>query len=304
MIGQAIADGVLTGAVLSLGAIGVSLSLQILRFANFSHAELLTAGAYLALSVVGFATAGAAIDPLSFGWQFLAALFVAGLGTGLVALVVDRLVFRPLRQRRAHALTMVFASFGTALVLRNLVLLVWGPDAHYYTSELQFAVEVLPDVRLLPDQIFVLLFTLGTVLGLHLVLKFSRLGMALRAMAESPSLARVCGVDVRAMVRWTWFLSGMLAAAAGIFSGLTVQLRPEMGFNLLLAIFTAAILGGHGSLIGAVMGGLIIGLAENLSVLVIPSSYKSAVPFLLLILILYLRPQGLFGVKAARASAP
>ena len=243
-------------------------------------------------------------EPFSFGWQFLAALALAGLGTSLVALVVDRLVFQRLRRRRAHPLTMVFASFGAALVLRNLVLLVWGPDAHYYTGELQFAVEVLPDVRLLPDQIFVLAFTLVAVLALTLMLKYSRLGMALRAMAESPELARICGIKTATMVRWTWLVSGLLAGAAGIFSGLTVQLRPEMGFNLLLAIFTAAILGGHGSLIGAVLGGLVIGLAENLSVLVIPSSYKSAVPFLLLIVILFFRPQGLLGVKPTRTGAP
>ena len=99
------------------------------------------------------------------------------------------------------------------------------------------------------------------------------------------------------MLRWTWLIAGALAAAAGVFSGLTVQLRPEMGFNLLLAMFTAAILGGHGSLVGAVLGGLIIGLAENLSVLVIPSSYKSAVPFLVLIVILFFRPEGLFPPK-------
>jgi branched-chain amino acid transport system permease protein len=136
--------------------------------------------------------------------------------------------------------------------------------------------------------------------GLHLILKYSRLGMSMRAMAESPALARVCGVKIETVVRWTWVVSGMLAAIAGIFMGLTVQLRPEMGFNLLLAILTAAILGGSGSLFGAVLGGLIVGLAENLSVLIIPASFKSAVPFMILILVLYFRPQGLLGASEKR----
>jgi branched-chain amino acid transport system permease protein len=295
VIGQAIADGILTGAIIALGAIGVSLGLQILRFANFSHAELLTWGAYLALSFTAFAGAGTSIGPLSFGWQLLAAVLLAGIGTGIVALIVDRLVYERLRAGHANTLTMVFASFGVALVLRNLVLLLWGPNAHYYTTELQIAVEVLPNIRMLPDQIFILFLAFVLVLALHLFLRFSRLGMAMRAMAESPALARICGIEVDNVIRLTWIASGALAAAAGVFAGLTVQLRPEMGFNLLLSLFTAAILGGAGSLIGGVVGGLAVGLAENLSVLVIPAGYKQAMPFLLLLLVLVFRPQGLFG---------
>jgi branched-chain amino acid transport system permease protein len=295
MIGQAIADGILTGAILALGALGASLGMQILRFANFSHAELLTLGAYVALTFTSFATAGVPLGPFSFGWQLLVAMLVAGVASGGIAIVVDRLVFARLRARHAHTLTMVFASFGVALVLRNLVLLLWGPDAHYYSTELQIAVEVLPGVRMMPDQFFVLVLTLLLVVALHLVLRLSRFGMALRAMAESPMLARVCGIETERAIRWTWMVSGMLAAAGGVFLGVTVQLRPEMGFSLLLAVLTAAILGGIGSLVGAVVGGLAVGLAENLSVLVIPTGYKEAVPFVLLLLVLLVRPQGLFG---------
>ena len=196
MIGQAVADGFLTGAILALGAIGVSLGSQILKFANFSHSELLTWGAYLALTFTAFATAGAPVGPLSFGWPLLVAVIIAGLLTGVLALIVDRLVFRRLRSKNANSLTMVFASFGIALVLRNLVLLLWGPEAQYYTSELQIAIEVLPDIRLLPDQVFVLGLTIVVVITLHAMLKYSRLGMSMRAMAESPSLSRVCGVKI------------------------------------------------------------------------------------------------------------
>jgi branched-chain amino acid transport system permease protein len=123
----------------------------------------------------------------------------------------------------------------------------------------------------------------------------------MRAMAESATLADVCGVETKKMVRIAWFVSGALAGTAGTFLGLTVQLRPEMGFNLLLALLTAALLGGSGSLIGAVVGGLVVGLAENLSVLVVPAGYKAAMPFVLLILILYVRPQGLFGSREGQS---
>jgi branched-chain amino acid transport system permease protein len=300
MIGQAIADGLLSGAILALGAIGYSLSAQILKFANFAHAELLTWGAYAALTFTSFATAGTPIGPLSFGWQLIAAVILAGVITGLIAVAVDSLVFRRLRERGANSLTLVFASFGAALVLRNLVLMIFGGDARYYSDELQIAIEVLPDVRVLPDQVFILALTALLVIGLYLFLSYSRVGVAMRAMADSPALAKVCGINITHVIRWTWVLSGMLAAAAGVFTGLTVQIRPELGVNMLLAVLTAAILGGTGSLFGAAAGGLIVGLAESLSVLALPASYKAAVPFMLLIVVLYVRPQGLFS-KAARA---
>ena len=298
MIGQAIADGILTGAIIALGAIGVSFTLQIMRFANFAHSELLTWGAYLALVFVAFAGPGTPTGPFSFGWQLIAAAVFAALMTGLVAWAVDHLVFRSLRRRGAHPLTMVFAAFGAALVMRNVVVLIWGHGSHYYTRELQMSVELLPGVRMLPDQIFILALALAVVVCLHAFLTYSRTGMAMRAMAESPPLAQVCGVEVDAVVRWTWILSGALAALAGVFAGLTPQLHPEIGFNLLLALFAAAILGGTGSLAGAVIGGLLVGLAENLSLLFISAGYKTAMPFLVLLLVLLVRPQGLFGERA------
>ena len=301
MIGQAIADGILTGAIVALGAIGVTFTLGIMRFANFAHSELLTWGGYIALVIVTFAGPGTPTGPLSFGWQLLAAALVAAMLTGLAAWGLDTLVFRRLRRRGAHPLTMVFAAFGAALVMRHLVVLVWGHESRYYTRELQMAIELVPGVRVLPDQIFIVALALAAMLALHLFLTRSRTGMAMRAMAESPALAQVCGIEVEAVVRLTWIISGALAAFAGVFIGLTPQLHPEIGFNLLLSLFAAAILGGVGSLTGAVVGGFLVGLAENLSLLVISPGYKGAMPFLLLLLILIVRPQGLFGERSGRS---
>lgn len=298
MITQSLADGILTGAIIALGAIGVSLGLQILRFANFAHAELITWGAYLAFVFVSFVGSGTSIGPLSFGWPLVIAIVLAAVLTGLFAWLVDVLIFRRMRDSGAHTLSMVFASFGAALVMRHIVVLVWGHGTHYYTRELQIAVEIVTGVRMLPDQIFILALTLVVVAALHFYLSRSRTGMAMRAMAENPALARVCGIEVEKVIRWTWVLSGALAAISGVFLGLTPQLHPEMGFSVLLALFAAAILGGAGSLIGAVIGGLLVGLAENLSVLVVSAGYKTAMPFLLLLLVLFFRPQGLFGQKS------
>jgi len=296
---QHLADGLLTGAIIALGAIGLSLTMRILKFANFSHSELLTWGAYCAFLFLGFFAAmdGALrtpIGPFSFSAALLLAIVMAGGLTALLAIVLDRIVFSRLRHK-AGAMTMVFASFGVALLVRNVVLLSFGPDPLYYSNELQIAVRLPTGVRVMPDQMFVLALTCVLVVLLHLFLTRSLAGVAMRAVAENPDLARVSGVDVAAVVRWTWILGGVGAAIAGVLYGMTVQLRPELGFSLILPLFAAAILGGTGSMYGAVIGGLLVGLSENLSVMIIPSGYKPAVPFLLILLILYVRPQGLLG---------
>jgi branched-chain amino acid transport system permease protein len=193
---------------------------------------------------------------------------------------------------------MVFAAFGAALVMRHLVVLVWGHESRFYTRELQIAVELVPGVRVLPDQVFIVGLALTVMLVLQTFLTRSRTGMAMRAMAESPALAQVCGIEVEAVVRLTWIISGALAAFAGVFIGLTPQLHPEIGVNVLLSLFAAAILGGTGSLTGAVAGGFLVGLAENLSLLVISPGYKGAMPFLLLLVILIVRPQGILGERS------
>ncbi|MBV8169409.1 MAG: branched-chain amino acid ABC transporter permease [Alphaproteobacteria bacterium] len=299
MLAQHLVDGILSGAIIALSAIGVAFSLNILRFANFSHAELLGWGAYLALLVVvSFAGVGPALEPFSFGLPLLGALVLAALGTVAIALAVDRLLFRPLRLRNAGRLTLVFASFGAGLILRNLLLLIWGPQARYYGGELQIALPLAPGVRVKPDQLFVLGVAVVLMIALHLFLTRTRVGIAMRATAENPGLAELTGVRVGAVIAWTWTISAALAAVGGVLFGLTVQLRPEMGFNLLLPILTAAILGGTGSPFGAVAGGLIVGIAENLSVMVISTGYRAAVPFVILLAVLYLKPNGLTGGRA------
>ena len=115
--------------------------------------------------------------------------------------------------------------------MRHVVVLIWGHGTHYYSRELQMAVEVLPGVRMLPDQIFILGLAIAVVLALHLFLTRSRTGMAMRAMAESPALARVCGIEVERVIRWTWILSGALAALAGVFLGLTAAAAPGDGIQ-------------------------------------------------------------------------
>lgn len=299
---QHFADGILSGAIVALGAIGLSFTMKMLRFANFSHSELLTWGAYSALIFLAFFSVfGGLIDqtigPFSFGLPLLVAMVGSCILTWLIAYLLHRFIFDRLSRAAGH-MTMVFASFGVALILRNLVVLIWGSDPIYFSNELQFAILLPGNVRVMPDQVFLLGLTIVTVVALHLFMTRTRTGISMRGVAESPDLARVSGVNVGAIINWVWIIGAAGAALGGVLYGLTVQLRPELGFSLILPLFAAVILGGTGSLYGAVIGGFVVGLSENLSVMIIPTTYKPAVPFLLILLILVLKPEGLFGEKA------
>ena len=302
---QLVADGLIVGSVVSLGAVGLTLTYSLLRFANFGHGELLTWGAYLTLAFLGLLLAGiemVPIEPFSFGWPLLAALLLALPATAAIALAVDWALFRRLA-RHGSAITLVIASFGAALALRNLVQFVWGTLPEYYTREIQIAIRLLPrdvlgGLRITPDQLLVLVLTAAAVVALHLFLTYATLGRAMRATAMNPALARLAGADVAKVARATWVIGAMLACIAGVFAGLTGQIRPMMGFDLLLPLFAAAILGGIGNVWGAVIGGLIVGLAESFTVPLLGAEYRAAGSFAVLIAILLVRPTGLFGARA------
>jgi branched-chain amino acid transport system permease protein len=304
---QLIADGLVIGSVIALGAVGLTMTYALMRFSNFAHGELLTWGAYFALTLLSFFLAMSGLPamqplgPFSFGWPLLAALAGSALLTAVLALLVDSLVFQRL-QRRGAAIVLVMASFGVALALRNLVMFTYGGVPEYFSREIQIAIrlvprEVLGGMRITPDQLLVLALTAVTVVALHLFLSRTTTGRAMRATAENPDLARVAGIDTRRIARITWIIGGVLAAIAGVFAGLTVQVRPGLGLDLLLPLFAAAILGGIGNVYGAVVGGLIVGLAESLSVPLVGAEYRAATAFAVLIAILLIRPTGLFGSR-------
>ncbi len=308
MILQIVADGLIVGSTIALGAVGLTMAYSLLRFANFAHGEFIAWGAYLALTFMGFFVAlggGGAMAPLgpfSFGWQLLAALVAGAIATAAIALALDRLLFDRL-SAHGSAIVLTIASFGAALALRNLLQFIYGALPAYYTRELQIAIHLVPrdvggGLRVTPDQMFVLGLTLALVVALHLFLQRTTLGRSMRAVAHNPALARVTGIDVASVLRWTWILGAILAAVAGTFAGLVGQLRPQIGFDLLLPLFAAAILGGIGSVPGAVIGGLIVGLAESAAVPLIGAEYRAAAAFGVLIAILLVRPQGLFSERA------
>ncbi|WP_434054372.1 MAG: branched-chain amino acid ABC transporter permease [Roseibium sp.] len=302
---QHLVDGILVGSFLSLGAIGLTMVMHILRFANFSHAELLSIGAYCALVFDRLFESllpvlAAKIGPLSMTGALLLSILISMLVTGLSAVLIDKLVFRRVRQKGGE-LSMVFASFGMSLVIRNVIGLVFGLSSELYSRDIAFAMVLSRDPLLLvkPDQVFVLIAALVIMFALYLLFSRTTIGFALRAIAENPSLAQVHGVNLKKMIALVWIMGGALGAIAGVFYGLSYQITPVMGRDLVLPIFAATIVGGIGSVYGAVLGGFIVGVASNIALVVLPSGYSPSVPFVMILLVLLIRPNGLFGEARA-----
>jgi branched-chain amino acid transport system permease protein len=298
---QFLADGVIMGAMLGLGAIGVTLTYSILRFANFAHGEFITWGAYITLALaaaIAMLTGGASatMGVLSFGWPVLTAGAMAALLTGGLALALDAALFSRLR-KRGSAIVMVMASFGASLALRSFLEFLFTSQPAYFSREIQMAVPLGMGIRVTPDQIFLVGLTLAIFIVMDRFISLSASGRAMRAVSENPTLARVAGVDVERVIRTTWLAGGALACAAGVMIGITLQIRPFMGFDFLLPLFAAAILGGIGSVQGAIVGGLIVGVSEAAAVQIVGADYRAAVAFVILIAVLLVRPTGLFGIR-------
>lgn len=297
---QFIMDGLIAGAIIGLGAVGVTLTYSILRFSNFAHGELLSWGAYLALAVsgaLGFLSAGLTqpIAPFSFGWSLPLSALIAIVLTGLLALAVDTILFSSFRRRGSAIIIMVMASFGASLALRSLLEFLFTSRPAYFTKALQIAMKLGGGLRATPDQLLMLVIAVLAVVVVHLLMTRTDIGRAMRAVSENPALASIAGIDVRRVIRTVWFLGAALACVAGIMSGLLIQIRPYLGHDLLLPLFAAAILGGIGSVPGAMLAGLIIGLCEALAVQAVGAEWRAAVSFVILIAVLIVRPRGLFG---------
>ncbi len=303
MTAQILIDGLIAGSMIGLGAIGVTLTYSILRFANFAHGDMISWGAYFAYAasaLLGLASTSLTtpIAPFSFGWSLPLATVVAVVLTAALALLVDAVLFGPLRARRSAVIILVMASFGAALTLRSLLEFIFTSQPAYFTDELQIAIRLGGGMRATPDQLLTLALAVVVVTAVHLMLTRTAIGRSMRAVSENPQLSGVVGIDVRSVVRIVWVLGAALACVAGVMAGLLVQIRPQMGLDLLLPLFAAAILGGIGSVPGAMIAGLIVGLAEAVAVQTIGAEWRASVAFLILVAILILRPQGLFGRAA------
>ena len=223
-----------------------------------------------------------------------AALFAMA-GVAAVSVGVDRIVYRPLRSRGSGILTMAIASLGVGIMVRAVIQVLWGSSPHRYVSGIYKAVEVAGGLKVKPDQFLIVGLTVSLAIAVYLLLHRTRLGKAMRATADNPELADVVGIDTERIRQWTWVIGGALIAIAGIMLAIQSQLRFDAGFQLLLPMFAATILGGIGNPWGALLGGMVVGISQEVSTEWINTGLKPGVPFLILILMLLVRPRGLLG---------
>lgn len=283
--------GLVLGSIYALGAVGVTLVFGILRFAHVAHGDMLTMGAFLTLAFVQIASLPVLLAAIP-GIALTAALAVA----------LDKLFYGHLRGGKAIVLLM--ASLGVGLMLRSVVQVVWGVDPQAYVSGVIQRPTVIGGLRVFDRHVLIVGGALVLMLALHLFLTRTRLGKAMRAMSDNPTLARLSGIDTGRVIVATWLIAGGLAGVAGTFLGMDGHLHSMMGWNVLLGVFAAAILGGVGNPLGAMVGGLVIGIAEELATYpwigdeaLLSPTYKSGVAFAILIAMLIWRPTGLFRGK-------
>ena len=286
--------GLTNGALIALMALGYTMVYGIIRLINFAHGDLIMLGACFALSLVGWlglASAGHATT-----WVAVALLVVAcGLFCGGLNVAVDRLVYKPLRT--APKLAPLVSAIGVSFIFMNIGLFWLGPADRSFP-------ELLPASNLLAAEglqftakdLLVLVVVVPLMIALTFLVRVTRLGKAMRAVAQDPTAAALVGIDVDRVIAATFFFGGFLGGAASVIYGLYINtISFQMGFQNGLYAFTAAVLGGIGSIPGAVVGGVVIGLVRALSSAYVGERWTGAIVFAILIVILVFRPQGLLG---------
>jgi len=280
---QILFNGLVTGMLVALPALAVALTFSVLRFANFAIGAMITAGAYLVytLNVV-------------LGLPLLVSGIVGAALAGALAAAIDLLVFRPLRDR--SAVTLMVASMGVSFILENIVRFIAGNTPVGYDVALSRPWR-WAGLRINVEQVQALVVCALALLVVWIIFRRSRLGRAMRAIADNAPLAATRGVSRQRVITATWVMSGVLAALSGTLIGLDATIDPQMGWLYALPAFAAAILGGLTHPLAAIPGALVMGVLSEAATLVLPSHYRIMVAFVLMSLLLILRPAGLFGTR-------
>lgn len=286
---QALLDGLRLGLVIALAAIGLSLIFSTTGLVNFAHGSLVTLGAVLAL-YLNTTEGGPRLSLL------MAACIAVCLG-GLVAGLAEVSIFGPMRQKNLPHLSLLVATIGLDMFGRNVMLYFIGSQPRPFEAyQVQQRIQ-LGGISIAPRDLVIMGLAVAALIGVAVMLQFTTLGRAVRAVADNSPLAEASGISTKSVYIVVWVIGGALAALGGIFHGMSEQVSWNGGFLLLLLMFAAVIVGGIGTPYGAMAGGILIGVVTQVSTLFIPSQLKNAVAMLVLILVLLLRPQGLFGRK-------
>jgi neutral amino acid transport system permease protein len=275
--------GLALGSVYALGAVGLTLVYGILKLVNFAHGEFLTFGAYVAFVV-----------NVNWGLSLVPAAIAAIALTALLGLGFERAMWGPMRARGAGLLQLLIMSIGLAFLIRYTIQFFAGTEIRTFDIDRTDTVEFL-GVSLGVAEVIAIVVGFVVLGAIGLLLKLTLLGKQMRALSDDLELAETAGIDTSRVILYTWLLAGGAAGLAGVLAGAVTDVRPELGFTLLLAIFAAVILGGIGDVFGALAGGIVLGLVIEWSTLLIDARFKAVIGFAVLILVLILRPQGILG---------
>ncbi len=292
MLQQLLINGIIAGSIYALVALGFSVIYRTVKFFHFAHGIVYTAGAYIAYTLA-----------IQLGINFIIAFILSMLFCAILGVLIDRSVYLPLRRKGASNLIFLLASFGVFVFLQNLIQLIYGAQIlSLRTGPVKEGYHIFSAV-ITPIQIIILVVSVVLMLGLWTFIKKTKLGKAMRAVSDDLIAANVVGINPEKTIRLSFLLGSALAGAAGVLIALETNLEPTMGFSAILKGIIASIIGGIGNIPGAMLGGFFLGMAENLGIAWIPSGWKDAIAFAILIIFLLIRPNGIFGVKTEKEVA-
>ena len=299
---QVLLNSLVRASELALLSLGLTIVYDILKFANFAHTEYAVIAVYLALFL-----------NVNLGIPIVPAGIIASIATGFFSILIDKTVFK--RLRGYSGIIVMVTSMGLAIAFRNTIRAIWGASAQNFSVALEKPL-ITRYFRITPLQVWIILVGLIAMVAFHLLLHRTRLGKAMRAASDNPELAQASGIDIEKIINYIWFISITFASLGGILIGMETFIIPYMGFAIIIPVFCATIMGGIGNPYGAMLGALVLALAENFGLyinfgkilslgsildfhkdLFIPTSYKPAISFVMLIFVLLIRPRGILGKK-------
>jgi branched-chain amino acid transport system permease protein len=284
-LAQALVNGIMTGALIAIPAIGFSAIFAVLRYPNFAVASYATIGAFAGW----WANA-------TLGLPVVAMLLVAFVIAGIIGVAAEEVALK--RLRPSGAITVAIASLALNLILENVVRFAFGNDLRGYDLPIARDFHIF-GLRIGPQQVQSLLLAAAIMAAFFAFLRLTRFGKAMRAVADNPDLARLKAIDPTKIAVASVFIGAGLSGIGGVLIGLDTSIDPLTGYRVLLSVFAAAVLGGLGSIPGAVVGALALGIAEELAMLVAPATYRTAVGFFAILIMLTFRPRGILGERAA-----
>lgn len=286
MVLQQIINGLTLGIIYALVAVGYSLVFGILRLINFSHGSVYAFGAHMSMLFLGF----------SFGP--VPAIVASVVLTGLLGVFIDKTGLEPLRKKKSKGISALITTIGISYIIQNLLMIVFGSQTKFFPKLFDYGSVAMAGTVIGVRQFFIFAIALLLLASLTWIVNMTKIGLAMRAIEQNQKAAHLMGINVNSVITFTFFLGGASAAIAGTLIASYYQMvYPVMGFMVGLKAFAAAVLGGIGILYGSIVGGLFIGLCETFAATYLGGSYRDAIAFLILIIVLLIKPSGLFGKK-------